>query len=145
MKKSYAKPWKKENRIYLKKQDKESCCLENSYCSMSLSNILSKIYERIILQQATNTLEENNFFKGKNLYAYKKKQKYLTQVLLPLIQQMCKGVTNSKYGNAVFADLQGTFEAVCMKDALNKLPKQVSLTILYQSFPAFSLTDSIET
>ena len=44
---------------------------------MSLSNILGKIYERIILQQATKILEENRFFKGKILYAYKKTQKCL--------------------------------------------------------------------
>ena len=41
--------------------------------SLSLSNVPGKIYERTILQQeATNILEENNFFKGKNLYVYQK-------------------------------------------------------------------------
>ena len=67
-----ARTWKKENRIYLKKTDKTSYHLENSYRSISLSNILGKIYKRIILQQATNILDKNNFFKGKNFYAYKK-------------------------------------------------------------------------
>ena len=32
----FPKPWKKENRIYLKKPDKESYHLENSYRSISL-------------------------------------------------------------------------------------------------------------
>ena len=68
----FPKPWKKENRIYLKKPDKESYHLENSYRSISLSNILGKIYKRIILQRAMNIFEENKFFKGKNLYAYQK-------------------------------------------------------------------------
>ena len=71
----FPKSWKKENQIYLKKTDKESCYLENSYPSISLSDTFGKIYERIILQQATNILEENKFFKRKNLYdlyAYQK-------------------------------------------------------------------------
>ena len=63
----FPRPWKKENRIYLKKPDKESYHLENTYRSLFLSNILDKIYERVILQQATNILEEKNFFNGKNL------------------------------------------------------------------------------
>ena len=77
--------WKKENRINLKKLDKESYHLENSYHSIPLPNIFGKIYERIILQLATNILEENTFFKGKNLYAYQK-NKNASQALLPLIE-----------------------------------------------------------
>ena len=64
------KTLKKENIFYLKNQDKESYDLENLYHSISFSNILWKIYERITVQPATNILEENNFFKAKNLYAY---------------------------------------------------------------------------
>ena len=79
----FPKPWKKENWIYLKKTDKESYHLENSYHSISLSNKVGKIYEKIILQQATTILEENNFFKGKNLYVYKKNSN-ASQGLLPL-------------------------------------------------------------
>ena len=86
----FPKPWKKENYTNLKKSDKESYDLENSYRSISLSSICGKIYERIILQQVTNILEENNFFKGKNLYAYQK-NKNASQALLPLIEQMCEG------------------------------------------------------
>ena len=63
----FTRPRKKENQIYIKKPDKESYHLENTYRSLSLSNILDKTYERAILQQATNVLEENNFFNGKNL------------------------------------------------------------------------------
>ena len=66
----FPKPWKKENIFYLKNQDKESYDLENLCHSISFSNILWKIYERITVQPATNILEENNFFKAKNLYAY---------------------------------------------------------------------------
>ena len=73
--------------------------------------MLGKIYERTILQQAANILEENEFFKGKNLYTYQKNKNAL-QALLTLIEQMCEGVASSKYSIAVFADLQGAFDAV---------------------------------
>ena len=63
----FTRPRKKENQIYIKNPDKESYHIENTYRSLSLSNILDKTYERVILQQATNVLEENNFFNGKNL------------------------------------------------------------------------------
>ena len=56
-------------------------------------------------------MEENKFFKGKNLYAYQK-NKNAPQALLPLIEQMCEGFASGKYGIAVFADLQGAFDAV---------------------------------
>ena len=48
--------------------DKATYHIENSYRSISLTNFLGEIYERILLQLATNTLEENQFFKVKNLY-----------------------------------------------------------------------------
>ena len=84
-------------------------------------------------------MEENNFFEGKNVYVYKKDA---SQALLLLIEQMCKGVASGKYGIAVFADLQGAFDAVRRKGQCISCTKQVSL-IISQSFPAFSLTDSI--
>ena len=110
----FPKHWKKEYWIYLKTPDKESYHLENSYL-LSLSNILGKIYERKILQQATNILEENKFFKGTNLYTYKKQNKNALQPLLPLIEQRCEGVASGKYSIAVFADLQGAFDALWRK------------------------------
>ena len=80
-----------------KRQDKESYRLENSYLSLSLSNIYGKIYEQIIVQQAAKILEENNFFKVKNLYPYQKQQKKnVSQALLPLIEQVCEGVPSGK-------------------------------------------------
>ena len=135
----FPKPWKQENRIYLKKPEKESYHLENSYRSISLSNILGKIYEGIILQQAINILEENNFFKGKNLYAYQK-NKNPSQALLPLIEQMCEGVASGKYDIAVFADMQGAFDAVRRTGALYKLHKAGIANNLLSVFSSF-LTD----
>ena len=68
----FPKPWKIENRIYFKKIDKIDYHRENSYRPISLTNLFGKIFERILLQEATNILEEQQFFKGKNLYAYQK-------------------------------------------------------------------------
>ena len=140
----FPKLWKQENWIYLKKPDKESYHLENSYCSISFSNILGKINEGIILQQATNILEENNFLKGKNLYAYQK-NKNASQALLPLIEKMCEELQ--------VANMTLQFLLICRVLLMQcrgrrhyiSCTKQISLTIFSQSFPAFSQTDSIET
>ena len=124
-----------------KKKDIESYDLENSYRSIYLSNILGKIYERIILQQATNIAEENTFFKGENLYAYQK-NKNAPQALLPLIEQMCEGFASGKYDIAVFADLQGAFDAVWKKGALYKLHKAGITNNFLSVFSSF-LTDRV--
>ena len=73
--------------------DKATYHIENSYRSISLTNLFGKIYERILLQQAKNILEENKFFEGKNLYAYQK-NKNAPQALLLLVEQSMK---NSKW------------------------------------------------
>ena len=65
--------------------DKVTYHIENSCRSISLTNLFGKIYERILLQQATNMLEESKFFEGKNLYAYQK-NKNAPQSLLPLVE-----------------------------------------------------------
>ena len=69
--------------------------IENSYRPISLTNLFGKIYERILLQQAKNILEENKFFKGKNLYAYQK-NKNAPQALLPLMEQMHEAIANGE-------------------------------------------------
>ena len=45
--------------------DKATHHIKNSYRFISLTNLFGKIYERILLQQATNILEENKFFEVK--------------------------------------------------------------------------------
>ena len=42
------------------------------------------------------TLEENKFFEGKNLYAYQK-NKNAPQTLLPLVEQMHETIANGEY------------------------------------------------
>ena len=68
-----------------------------------------------------------------------KKNKNTLQALLPLIEQICKGVPSGKYGIAGFADLQGAFDAVWGKGALNKLHK-AGITNNLSVFSSF-LTD----
>ena len=59
------------------------------------------------------------------------------QALLPLIKQMCEGVASGKYGIAVFADLQGAFDAVWRKGALYKLHKAGITNNLLSVFSSF--------
>ena len=132
----FPRPWKMENRIYLKKPDKKHYHQENSYRPISLSNTLRKIFERIILQKTINILEEKNFFKGKNVYAYLK-NKNAPQALLPLVEQMCSAIRDNKYGIVVFADLQGAFDSVWRKGALYKLHQAGIKSHLLAVFSSF--------
>ena len=109
-----------ENRIYFKKIDKVTYHIENCYRPISLTNLFGKIYERILLQQATNILEENKFFEGKNLYAYQK-NKNAPQALLPLVEQMHEAIANGEYGIVIMADLEGAFDSAWREGALYKL------------------------
>ena len=51
-----------------------------------------------MLQEVVNILTKNNFFEGKNVYAYQKKNKNAPQVLLLLIEQMSEAIASGKYG-----------------------------------------------
>ena len=132
----FPRPWKMENRIYLKKPDKEHYHQENCYCPISLSNTLGKIFERIILQETINILEEKNFFKGKNVYAYHE-NKNAPQASLPFVEQMCSAIRDNKYGIVVFADLQGAFDSVWRKGALYKLHQAGVNSNLLSVFSSF--------
>ena len=66
----FPKCWKQDNRIYIKKLDKANYHLPNYYRPILLSNFLDKVYEKIIQQEATNKLTENNFFEGKNVFVF---------------------------------------------------------------------------
>ena len=78
------------------------------------SNIMCKIYEKI-LQEAVNFLIESKFFDGKN-NAYQK-------ALIPLIEQMFRAIVRGKYGVLAMADLEGAFGAVWRNTAIYKLHK----------------------
>ena len=102
--------------------DKATYHTENSYRSISLTNFFGKVYERTLLQLATNILEENQYFEGKikNLYTYQK-NKSAPQALLPLVEQMHEAIANGKFGIVIMADLEGAFYLVWREGALYKL------------------------
>ena len=82
-------------------------------------------------------LEENNFFKWKNPYPYKKNPKNVVQALLLLIEQMCERAASGKYNITVFADLQGAFDVVWRKGPLYKLYKAGITNNLLPVFSSF--------
>ena len=137
----FPRPWKMENKIYLKKPDKEHYYQENSYRPISLSSTLGKISKRIILQKTINILERKNFLKVKNVYAYLK-NKNAPQALLPLVEQMCSAIRDNKYGIVVFADLQGAFDSVWRKGALYKLHQAGINSNLLAVFSSFFIDRS---
>ena len=71
----------------MKKSDKDNYHIPNSYRPISLSNVMGKIYEKIILQEVVNILTESKFFNGKNVYVYQK-NKNARQALIPLMEHM---------------------------------------------------------
>ena len=79
--------WKFDNRIYLNKSGKESYHGPKSYRSISLTNTLGKILERIFLSGLLSGLEENNFFQNKNLFAYIKFHS-TSHAIIPLIEDV---------------------------------------------------------
>ena len=83
----FSDTWKRDNRIYLKKADKDSYHNPNSYRSISLSNILGKTLEKVLLQRLLLTLEGSNFFYGKNLYPYRKFYNS-SHAIIPMIKTM---------------------------------------------------------
>ena len=108
--------------MYIKKLDKENYHLPNSYRSISLSNLLGKVHEKIIQQEAINVLTKNSFFEGKNVFAYQK-NKNSFQALLPLIAPISDAILSGKDGIAVIADLEGAFDTIWREGAICKLQK----------------------
>ena len=82
-----------------------------------------------------------SFSKGKT-YTHFKENKTASHALPPLIEQMCEGVASGKYDIAVFAGLQGDFDAVWGKGALYKLHKANITNNLLSVFSSF-LTDML--
>ena len=120
--------------------DKATYHIENSYRSISPTNLFCEIYERILLQQAANILEENKFFEGKNLYAYQK-NKNARQALLPLVEQMHEAIANGEYGIVIMADLEGAFDSVWREGVpCTNFTWQGFIIISWLFFPAFSQT-----
>ena len=69
---NFPSAWKFDDIIYLKKQLKSHTMIQSHIArSVSLTNTLVKISERILLPPLLSGLEENNFY-NKNLYAYRK-------------------------------------------------------------------------
>ena len=126
--------WKRENKICIKKPDKINYHQDNSYRPLSLLSTLGKIYERIILQETVNLLEQ--FFHSKSPYAYQK-NKNTSQATLPLVGKMNEAMAKNKYGIAIMADLDGTFDSVWRLGALYKLHKaeiSENLLLIFESF-----------
>ena len=128
--------WKRENKIYIQKSEKTNYHQVNSYRPLSLLSTLGKIYERIILQEAVNLLEQSQFFQSKSLYAYQK-NKNTPQAILPLVEKTNEAITKNKYGIAIMADLEGAFDSVWRLGALYKLHKGGISENLLLIFPSF--------
>ena len=66
----------REQKLH-EKTEKDNYHIPNSYRPISLSNIMGKIYEKFILQEAVSLFTERKFLDEKNVYAYQKNEKDL--------------------------------------------------------------------
>ena len=104
--------------------------------SILLSNLLGKVYEKIIQQEVVNVFTENNFFLMVKVFAYQK-NKNSSQALLRFIEQMLDTISSRKYSVAVMADLEGGFDPVWSKGAIYKLLKAGIYNNLLSVFSGF--------
>ena len=116
----FGKPWKKDNKIYIKKPDKSSYHTEKAYRPISLLSILGKIYEKILFKRIFHQLETSSFFVNKSLHAYLKFSNS-THALLPMIEDMQHAITNNKIGVALLMDLEGAFDNAWREGVIYKL------------------------
>ena len=65
-----------------KKTDKDNYHIPNSYKPILLSNIMGKIFEEIVLQEAVNLLTESNFLMEKMSMRIKKIRMHLKSCFL---------------------------------------------------------------
>jgi ribonuclease HI len=105
----FGKPWKKDNKIFIKKPDKSSYHTEKAYRPISLLNILSKIYEKVLFKRIFYQLECSSFFSNKDLHAYLKFENS-SHALLPMIEDMQNAISNNEFGVTLMFDLEGAFD-----------------------------------
>lgn len=116
----YPATWKRDYRIYFKKPDKEDHHNEKAYRPISLTDMMGKIYEKILFNRITSILEQTGFLNDKNIYAYRKGLS-TTHALLRLTEQMHNCLNSAKTGAAVIADLEGAFDATWRTGIIHKL------------------------
>ena len=117
----FPKPWKLSNVIYLPKPGKESYSHEKSYRPICLTDMLGKIFERIIARRLTAYLLKSGFFNDTQ-YAYQKGAD-CEQAILDMALDIWKGFSQKKVAAVGFIDLEGAFDAVWRKGLLYKLNK----------------------
>ncbi len=119
------KCWKKENRIYLPKQDKPDCCIPKTYRGISLSSVVGKVYERISDRRLRAWMTTEGLWDPFQ-FAYRKDHS-ITQALLYYTLSIIQGFNEGKHTLACFIDLEGAFDTVWRASIIYKL-HQAGLT-----------------
>ena len=131
----FPNPWKLSNVIYLPKPGKETYSQERSYRPICLSDILGKIFERIIARRLVAYLLKIGFFNDTQ-YAYQSGAD-CEQAILDMALDIWNGFCHKKVAAVGFIDLEGAFDAVWRDGLKYKLIKLGVNGRLYKVIESF--------
>lgn len=113
--------WKKENRIYIAKPDKESYNVPKSYRGISLAPISGKGYERVGETRFRAWIHASGLLDPLQ-FAYKKDHS-VTTAMMHYTLSVWKGFMNNEFTVTGFIDLEGAFDMVWREALMYKLYK----------------------
>ena len=111
--------WKKENRIYLPKQGKESYNTPKSMRGISLASCNGKGLERLVDRRLRIWMDHNGLHDAYQ-YAYKKDHS-TTQAMLHYSLEITKALKEGKQVITCFIDLEGAYDKVWRNGVIYKL------------------------
>jgi len=117
--------WKLEHRVLLPKFGKESYNDCSAYRTVSLTDILGKRLEKIVVNRLVGTLDVNGF--DENQFAYLK-HRSATQAVLALTESIKRNSLNNRLTGVVFFDLKDAFGSVNRKKLLEKLGRDFKVS-----------------
>ena len=106
----FPETWKKENRIFIPKQDKPSYNKPKAYRSLALTSTTGKVFERLGQSRLHAFMKHNGLFDPYQ-YAYQRNRN-ITQALLMFSLQVLKGLHDKENTIAVLIDLAGAYNMI---------------------------------
>ncbi len=111
--------WKREDRIYLEKPNKEDYTTGKSYRSISLSPVVGKLYERVGEARLKVFMSQNGLYEAYQ-YAYRRNRS-LTQAMLLYSLSITKAIKYDSNAISCFVDLEAAFDKVWRYGIIYKL------------------------
>ena len=107
----------------------------DNYRPISILNIISKVVERVVFDQLSNYLEENNLLSDYQ-YGFRKKRS-TKDAVTKFTDHIRKNMDSSKVTGALYMDLRKAFDTVNHSCLLHKLPYYGILNIEVEWFSSY--------